>query len=479
MTINVLVIDDEADIRDLITDILQDQGFAVRAAADSVKTFSLLNEKLPHIIILDIWLQGSEIDGLGILEIIKKHYSLLPVIVISGHGTIEIAVKSIKIGAFDYIEKPFTQEKLLISLKRALEASKLKKENIDLRKMLGTTLELIGESQGVIKLKNDITKAAASTGRIIISGPSGSGKELVAKLIHKNSFKNNAPFIIFSPSGLADNQVRDELFGICTFDNNETIVLRRTGLLELANGGTLFIDEISDLSLNIQSKLINFLQHQSIERHKNKFIKVNVRLISATCFDLQKKIEEKNFREDLYHKLNNIVIKVPTLKHRKEDIPLLIEYFTKQILKSFNIRREYKFSEETIAYLQSYNWPGNIRQMKNILEWAIIMTIANNDQNAIIHPSILPQEILKNYSFTTIDTNLNVVSMPLREARELFEKEYLVSQLNRFNNNISKTADFIGMERSALHRKLKILNINLDSFDKFHFSEEEKISKLI
>jgi two-component system nitrogen regulation response regulator NtrX len=461
MSLDVLVIDDETDIRELISDILKEEGFNARTAANSAQAFEAIAEKVPSIIILDIWLQGSDLDGLGILEIVKKRYPLLPVIVISGHGTIETAVSAIKMGAYDYLEKPFTHDKLLILLKRACETAKLKRENYDLKTKVIDKTEIIGTSAAISRLKSEIEKVAPTSGRIMVAGPTGSGKELVARLIHKKSRRVNGPFMVFSPSGMSPDRIMQELFGEPEKHDNVGVHAKRISILEASNNGTLYIDEVGDLPPAVQNKLLKFLQEQILEKAGNqKFVKLDVRIISATARDLQQEITTGRFRQDLFYRLNVVPIRVPSLSERKEDIALLAEFFIKQLAK-FSGLKERTLTEEAIAALQAFDWQGNIRQLRNVIEWTLIMNPSSPNDGNFIKPDMLPADILNNgLTIARPDTNLDMLSMPLREAREVFERQYLSAQMSRFNNNISKTSAFVGMERSALHRKLKLLNIH-------------------
>jgi two-component system nitrogen regulation response regulator NtrX len=478
MALDILVVDDESDIRELICDILKEEGFLSRSAANSQQTFNLISEKVPNAIILDIWLQGSDLDGLGILELIKKRFPLMPVIIISGHGTIETAVTAIKMGAYDYIEKPFTHEKLMIVLKRACEAAKLKRENIDLKAKVVDKTEMVGNSLSVSKLRTEIDRAASSAGRVMIFGQVGTGKELCARLIHKKSKRANFPFIVFSPTGLTTEKVMQELFGDPEKNDINAAFTKRNSVLEAANNGTLFIDEITDLPLACQSRFLKFIQDQILEKYgSQKPIQLDIRIIVATNKDVDNSIIQGKFREDLYHRLKVMHIKVPKLLERKEDVPLLVEYFVKQLSK-FSGLKEREFSDESIAALQAYNWPGNIRQLRNVIEWTLIMNPSSSNANSPIKPEMLPSEITNSgMSISKPETNLDMMSMPLREAREVFERQYLTAQMSRFNNNISKTSSFVGMERSALHRKLKLLNIHsgiIRREDEQEFDEQEE-----
>ena len=461
MSLDILVVDDEADIRDLVSEVLKAQGFHARSAANSAQVFESISEKVPSAIILDIWLQGSDMDGLGILEIVKKRYPLMPVVVISGHGTIETAVSAIKIGAYDYIEKPFTHEKLLIVLKRAVENSRLKRENIDLKSKVVDRSELVGSSPSIVKLKAEIEKVAPTSGRVLLAGSAGTGKELIARLVHKKSKRVNAPFIVFTPTGLSLDRIKQELFGESEKKDVNGSFIKRTSVLEAANNGTLYIDEIADLPLPIQQQLLKFIHDQSFERPgSGKVTKLDVRIISSTTHDLDQDIALGKFRQDLFYRLNVVPLKVPTLSERKEDIAQLVQFFVKQLVKFAGLK-ERDFCEDAIAALQAYNWPGNIRQLRNVIEWTLIMNPVQAGESTMIKSEMLPPEILNNgVALYKPESNTDMMSMPLRDAREVFERQYLSAQMNRFNNNISKTSAFVGMERSALHRKLKLLNIH-------------------
>ncbi len=476
MALDILIIDDEADIRDLISDILKDDGFSSRSAANSAQAFKAISEKLPNAMILDIWLQDSDLDGLGILEMVKKQYPLMPVIVISGHGTIETAVSAIKMGAYDYLEKPFTHDKLMIVLKRACESAKLKRENIDLKSKVIDKTEFVGSAAITTRLRTEIEKVAPTSGRVMVNGAVGSGKELAARLIHKRSKRANGPFIVFSPIAMNASKIQQELFG--EFERHESTNLfdKRVSVLEAANNGTLYIDDVGDLPLNAQNKLLKFLRDQTLIKG-TKAIKLDVRIVTSTTKDLQAEITHGRFRQDLYYRLNVVPLYVPMLAERKEDIPLLVKYFVKQLSK-FSGLKEREFSDESIAALQAYNWPGNVRQLRNVIEWTLIMNPPSSLSSDKIRSDMLPQEVINNsVNISKPDTNLDMMSMPLREAREVFERQYLTAQMNRFNSNISKTSTFVGMERSALHRKLKTLNIHAAN-GKLNGIEHETIDDL-
>ena len=460
MALDILIIDDEADIRDIISDILKDEGYSSRSASSSTQAFKAISEKTPNAIILDIWLQGSDLDGLGILEIVKKQYPLMPVVVISGHGTIETAVSAIKMGAYDYLEKPFTHDKLMIVLKRACEAAKLRRENIDLKSKVIDKTEFIGAAAITARLKSEIEKVAPTSGRVMVHGAVGSGKELSARLIHKKSKRANGPFIVFNSASMSASKIQQELFGDNERQENSSLFDKRISVLEAANNGSLYIDEVGDLPVLVQNRLLKFLRDQTLTKSNSKSVKLDVRLITSTTKDLQIEITHGRFRQDLYYRLNVVPLVVPILADRKDDIPLLVKYFVKQLSK-FSGLKEREFSDEAIAALQAYNWPGNVRQLRNVIEWTLIMNPPSPGAMEKIKSDMLPQDVINNsVNISKPDTNLDMMSMPLRDAREVFERQYLTAQMNRFNNNISKTSTFVGMERSALHRKLKTLNIH-------------------
>lgn len=461
-SLEVLIIDDELEIRSLISDILKDEGFSTRTATNDKTTFAAIKTKIPDVVILDIWLEESELDGLGILELIKAKYPWLPVVIISGHGNIELAVKAIKLGAYDFVEKPFSSDRLLITIKRACEAALLQKENTELRNKIIDKFELIGESSFIKQIKVEIEKIAANNSRVFITGAVGSGKELIARLIHKKSKRANASFVSFSPTGFSNEKIEQMLFGDYN-KTNDIILNRKKTALEAADGGVLYIDEIASLPLTSQTRLLNFLNDSIISQPGGTSIKINARIIVATTQDLNILVAQGKFREDLLYRLNVVPIVIPSLSERKEDILALTNYFASQICKSSHLAQK-KFTHESIAMLQAFNWPGNVRQLKNIIEWSLIMAPLSNKTSNEITVDMLPLEISRSGNKVKNQTELDrdMMSMNLKEAREIFEKQYLISQLNRLNGNISKTATFIGMERSALHRKVKMLNIVID-----------------
>lgn len=457
---DVLVVDDEADIRDIVTDILGDEGFTTRAAKNSTEALAAIAEKLPQAVILDIWLKDSALDGLGILEIIHKKYPSVPVIMISGHGNIETAIASIRMGAYDYIEKPFKQDRLLLLTKRAIESAQMRREIEELRVKAAPESQLTGSSTLTQLLKNSIEKVAPTNSRVFITGPSGSGKEVVARMIHEKSTRKGHPFVILNSMSHSADQVDLELFG--AEDSGDVhSAPRKIGVLERAAGGTLFIDEIAEMPLSSQAKLLRVLQEQYFERiGGNRPVKLDVRIIAASSKDVLSEIKLGTLRQDLYYRINVVPFKVPALKDRRDDIPALTDYFMSRASEMNGLPAR-KITPEAMAILQAYDWPGNVRQLKNLVEWLLIM--AQGDAETPINAAMLPQEVFSNDALAaTNELTTNMITMPLREARELFEKHYLTAQVNRFGGNISKTSLFIGMERSALHRKLKLLGLHSD-----------------
>ncbi|NDF11751.1 MAG: sigma-54-dependent Fis family transcriptional regulator [Proteobacteria bacterium] len=456
MLIDVLIVDDESDIRELISDILKDEGYAPRTAKNSVEAFDAIKSRVPTAIILDIWLKDSPLDGLGILESVKRKYPHVPIIMISGHGTIETAITSIKMGAYDYIEKPFKEDKLLHLLQRAIETARLKIENKELKTRVAPPAELVGKSATITQLKQAVERVAPTGSRVFVTGPAGTGKEVIARLIHQKSQRRKGPFVVLTAASMVENLVDTELFGT-EEDDSINGPPRKIGIFERAAGGTLFIDEISDMPLSTQAKLLRVLQDNSLTRIGGKQpIEVDVRVIAASNSNIQDLIKTGKFREDLYYRLNVVPLKAPSLSERREDIPLLTEYFIKACAEA-NGTQACVLSEDAIAAMQVYDWPGNVRQLKNVIEWLMIMSATNSDP---ITSSMLPKEILSSGPAALgPEVNPEIMAMPLREARELFERQYLIAQINRFGGNISRTSEFVEMERSALHRKLKLLNI--------------------
>ncbi|MFD0987204.1 nitrogen assimilation response regulator NtrX [Methyloligella solikamskensis] len=454
MASDILVVDDEADIRELISGILEDEGHETRLAKDSDETLMAIEERRPTLVILDIWLMGSKLDGLELLDSIKQVHPDLPVIIISGHGNIETAVAAIKRGAYDYIEKPFKADRLVLITSRALEASRLRRENRELRERSPHSTEMIGHSAAISQLRHSIDKVAPTNSRVLITGPSGSGKELAARVIHDKSARAEGPFVVMNAAAMVPDRVELELFG-----TEEGTGPRKVGALEEAHKGTLYIDEIADMPLETQGKILRVLVEQRFQRlGGGAKVHVDVRIISSTGRDLQKEMAAGNLREDLYHRLNVVPIKVPGLSDRREDIPDLIRYFIQQISATTGLPPR-KIGEDAVAVLQSHDWPGNIRQLRNNVER--LMILVGGDPDSTITADMLPDEIV-----SPVPLSINggggehLMSLPLRDAREIFEREYLLAQVNRFGGNISRTAEFIGMERSALHRKLRALGVN-------------------
>ena len=454
MALDILIIDDEADIRELIAGILEDEGYSARTAHDSDSGLAEIEARLPSLMVLDIWLQGSKLDGLEILELVKSRHKDLPVVVISGHGNIETAVAAIKKGAYDFIEKPFEADQLLLTIQRATEAEKLRRENEELKKRSGFSVDITGRSPAINALRQSIEKVAATNSRVLIHGASGSGKEVAARQIHLRSNRASGTFVVVSAASMEPHRMEQELFGV---EQNGGVV--KTGLFERAHGGTLFIDEVADMPLPTQAKILRVLTEQAFERvGGNSGVKVDVRVISATSRDLIAEIAEGRFREDLYHRLNVVPLSMASLSERREDIPLLAQSFLDSMAAAAG-RQRLEFNTDALAALQSYDWPGNVRQLKNIVERVLIM--GPEEPGAVIKAEDLPQEIRSGAgAMMASPGNSSIMTTPLREAREAFEREYLKVQINRFSGNISRTAAFIGMERSALHRKLKSLGLS-------------------
>lgn len=453
MASDILIVDDEEDIRELVAGILDDEGHEARTAHDSDSALAAITDRAPRLVLLDIWLQGSTLDGLALLDKIKTMHPDLPVVMISGHGTIETAVSAIRRGAYDFIEKPFKADRLILICERALETSKLRREVSDLKKRSGETFDLIGASVALNQLRQTIERVAPSNSRIMILGASGSGKELAARAIHALSARKDGPFVTVNAAAITPERMEIELFG--TESNGGE---RRVGALEEAHRGTLYLDEVADMPRETQGKILRVLVDQQFERvGGTQRVKVDVRIISSTAQNLEAMIAEGRFREDLYHRLAVVPVIVPALSERREDIPVLVEHFMKQIGAQAGIRPR-RLGDDALAVLQAHNWPGNIRQLRNNIERLMILT-RSDDVDTPITADLLPSEIGDVMPRVPNQSDQHIMALPLREARELFEKEYLLAQINRFGGNISRTAEFIGMERSALHRKLKSLGV--------------------
>jgi len=461
MARDILIVDDEADIRNLIAGILEDEGFEARMAHNSDSAFREIEARRPNAVILDIWLQGSRMDGLEILDRIVSDHPNVPVIIISGHGNIETAVSAIKRGAYDYIEKPFKSDRLLLLVDRALEQARLKQENQELRHLSGSTVEMIGQSAIIQTLRQAIDRVAPSNSRVLISGPQGSGKELAARLLHSRSKRSGARLVVLNAAAMTPDRMESELFGVEEQDAKGQRI-HRVGVLEEAHGGTLFLDEVAEMPLETQAKILRVLTEQSFERVGGRSrVQVDVRIVSSTSQDLVSRVGQGLFRQDLFHRLNVVPLRLPPLRERREDIPLLAKHFVKLEAQRQGVP-ERELAEDALLALQSAEWPGNVRELRNAIARVLIMM--PNDQRGAVHADLLPADLGATPPIALRpETTTEVMALPLREAREVFEREYLLAQITRFGGNVSRTAGFIGMERSALHRKLKALGVmNLD-----------------
>ena len=456
---DVLIVDDEPDIRTLLGDILTDEGHICRMAETADGALGEIAKRRPDLIVLDIWLQGSRMDGIEVLKTVKRDDPDLPVLIISGHGNIEVAVAAIKQGAYDFIEKPFKLDHLLVAVGRALEASRLRREVADLRARERRDVELVGKSPSVTHLRQSLQRVAPTNSRVLFNGAPGSGKEVAARYLHANSKRADSPFIVVNSAAIEPSQMERSLFG----EERDGAVT--PGLLERAHGGTLFFDEVADMPLGTQSKILRVLVDQNFTRvGGSSTVRVDLRIVSATTKDLSAEITEGRFREDLYHRLNVVPIETPTLAERREDVPELIDHFVARLNHEQGLQTR-KFGPDALAALQAFAWPGNVRQLKNIVERMLILGSASSDSDERsstadpISADDLPPEITGGDPSGGGVLDISLVGLPLREAREAFEREYLIAQINRFGGNISRTAEFVGMERSALHRKLKSLGV--------------------
>jgi len=452
MAADILIVDDEADIRELVSGILEDEGHSTRLARDADEGLKSIEERRPHLVILDIWLQGSRLDGLEMLSAIKKAHPDLPVVIISGHGNIETAVTAIRRGAYDYIEKPFKADRLILVTLRALEASQLRREVKTLRERSVQSSEMVGKSAAMNQLRNQLERVSPTNSRILIRGASGSGKELAARVIHAKSSRVDGPFVVLNAAAMAPDRVEEEMFG--TEDRSGP---RKVGALEEAHGGTLYIDEVADMPLETQGKVLRVLVEQKFQRiGGGPKVAVDVRIISSTSRDLEREMQEERFRNDLYHRLNVVPLRVPSLAERRDDIPALIDFFVQQVATASGLSPR-RIGDDAVAVLQAHDWPGNVRELRNNIER--LMILAGGDPGTVITADMLPEEIGSNVPLPVNGGAEHLMSLPLREAREIFEREYLLAQINRFGGNISRTAEFVGMERSALHRKLRALGV--------------------
>jgi len=455
MAHDILIVDDEADIRMLIAGVLKDEGYATRAAADSTETLRELQARQPTLVILDIWLQDRELVGIEILRRLRAEMPSVPVVMISGHGTIETAVEAIKIGAYDFIEKPFKSDRLLLIIARAIETALLRRENEELKLRAGGDLDLVGSSLATNQLRQQIERVAPTGSRVLIAGAPGVGKEVVGRLLHARSRRSGGPFVAVNCATMHPDRLELELFGCETAVNGSP---RKIGTFERAHGGTLFLDEVADMPLETQGKIVRVLQEQTFERvGGSNRVEVDVRVVASTNRELGGEIAAGRFREDLFYRLNVVPIRVPSLRDRREDIPLLARHFMQRAAEAARLPPR-DFGEDALAALQSYSWPGNVRQLRNVVDWLLIM--APGDPREAVHAEHLPNEITS-IAPTVVkwDKGSEIMTLPLRDAREVFEREYLLAQVTRFAGNISRTAAFVGMERSALHRKLKSLGV--------------------
>jgi two-component system nitrogen regulation response regulator NtrX len=454
MAMDILVVDDEADIGELVCGILEDEGYGARTARDADSALAAIALRRPNLIFLDIWLQGSRLDGLELLNEIKAQHPDVPVVMISGHGNIETAVAAIKRGAYDFIEKPFNADRLVMVAERALETLRLKRELKELKQLTPHGRAMVGRSSSVQQLKATIERVGPTNSRILIVGPSGSGKELTARMIHAASSRANGPFVVLNSAAITPDRLEFELFGVEAGEGRE----RLRGALEEAHGGTLFLDEIADMPRETQNRVLRVLVEQTFSRVGSaEKVSVDVRIISSTARNLEEEISKGRFREDLYHRLSVVPIRVAPLAERREDIPDLVEFFVDSISQTTGLPRR-PIGEDAMAVLQSHDWPGNVRQLRNNVERLLIL--AGGDPEATITASMLPPDVGALVpSLPNGNGGEHLMGLPLREAREVFEREYLAAQINRFGGNISRTAEFVGMERSALHRKLKALGV--------------------
>jgi two-component system nitrogen regulation response regulator NtrX len=447
---DILITDDEADIRSLVSDILEDEGYACRTAGTAEACMAAIADAPPALMILDIWLKDSDMDGIDILKSVRRSHPDVPIIIISGHGNIEIAVAAIKQGAYDYIEKPFNIDQLMVVVARAMETSRLRAENSELRRRDSTSAEMIGQSGAFKTLVSQLRKVTNSNGRVMLSGPAGAGKEVAARYIHANSNRAAGPFVTVSSASIEPDRMEAVLFGRETSDRGV-----EPGLLEQAHEGVIYFDEVADMPSGTQSKILRVLVEQAFTRlGGTEKVRVDLRVISSTNRDLGQETRAGRFREELFHRLNVVPIAVPSLEERRDDIPVLADYFIASLNKAQGLPLR-EIGEETVALLQTMRWPGNVRQLRNVIERVLIL----GEGTGPIEPQELPSPSDGGGDGDEMTLSGSLASLPLREARELFERQYLMTQINRFGGNISRTASFVGMERSALHRKLKSLGV--------------------
>lgn len=461
MSREIMIVDDESGIRTSITGILRDEGYGTFEAADSDTALELQRSHRPGLVILDIWLQGSTLDGMELLAAFREEDPNLPVVMISGHGTIEMAVSAIRIGAYDFIEKPFKADRLLLVVDRAMEAARLRRENEELKLQAGLRSRLVGSSPHINQLRQAISKVAPTGSRVLITGPGGSGKEVVARQIHAASRRATAPFVALNCAIMHPDRLEAELFGVAPGVEGPGTP-GRVGTFERAHEGTLLLDEVADMPLETQGKIVRALQDQTFERvGDDRLVRVDVRVIASSNRDLSDRISQGLFREDLYYRLNVVPILVASLQERREDIPELVDFFMAQASEATGLPRR-SIDKDGMAVMQAYDWPGNVRQLRNVIDWILIM--AGGDTSEPVTAAALPPEIAGvTPASLTSQPHEEIMSLALRDARELFERQYLEAQVLRFGGNVSRTATFVGMERSALHRKLRSLGLNSNS----------------
>ncbi len=460
MALDILIVDDEADIRVLTSGILEDEGHQTRQAHDSASVMSLITARRPSLVLLDIWLEGSELDGMQILEVVSAEHPDVPVVMMSGHGTVETAVAAMNLGAYDFIEKPFTTDRMISVVNRAMETANLKRENLELRRRAGWTVDLVGKSAVIAQLRQTIQRVAPANSRVLITGPAGSGKEVMARLLHDRSNRAAGPFVVLNCATMRPEGLEIGLFGKESPENGGTEQIQ-IGTFEQAHNGTLFLDEVADMPIETQGKIVRVLQEQTFQRVGGATrVEVDVRMIAASSRDLAEEMKLGGFREDLFYRLSVVPVEMPPLREYREDIPALAEYFMVQTAEAIG-QTPRKFAEDALAALQTYDWPGNVRELRNVIERLLIM--APDEDGGPIRSEMIPTDISQ--TSTSEDErgrNMEIMGMPLREAREIFERDYLSAQVARFGGNISRTATFVGMERSALHRKLKTLGISTE-----------------
>ena len=452
MAVEILIVDDEADIRDLVSGILTDEGYQTRVAADADAALREIRVRRPSLIVLDIWLEGSRLDGNQILDLVKKDHPDLPVIMISGHGNIEMAVNAIKKGAYDFIEKPFKSDRVLLQIERAIETARLRRENEALLERAGGAFELVGSSPAMSQIDQAIGRVARTSSRVLVTGAAGVGKEVVARLIHQRSARGNGPFVVVNCATVHPDRMEQELFG------EESGERTQSGILERAHGGTLLLDEVAEMPWETQGKFVRILQDRGFRRiGGHATVEIDVRVIASTSRRLESEIAARRFREDLYYRLRVVPIDIPPLRDRRPDIPDLARHFMAKGAARSGLP-PYSFSEDALAALQAYDWPGNVRELGNVIDRLLIMAQASPGEE--LTAKMMPPEILgEETMLPRFEKGGEIMALPLREAREMFEREYLTAQVDRFGGNVSRTAEFVGMERSALHRKLKLLGL--------------------